>query len=100
MDGHVQLLNPDDVSKGVYIPHYSRYRTWDRNDPDYKRQLGFRNPPEDTVVTWNDSFVTHNAQGQDTGGDYLVLFMNGTVKKFNAKQVAGVGGQVWRLKPY
>jgi prepilin-type N-terminal cleavage/methylation domain-containing protein len=98
MDGHVKL-DPNDPTRGTYILHYSRYRTWNRNDPDYKRQLGFRNPPEDTVVTWNDSFV-NRPNGVDQSGEYLVLFLNGTVKKFTVAQVKAVDGAVWRLKPY
>jgi len=87
-----------------YVLHYSRYRTTDRNDADYKRQLGYRNPPEDTVVTWNDTFVTY---GDDPGpdddrGDLLVLFLNGTVKKYNIrnKGIRDLNGAYWRLKPY
>ena len=94
MDGHVG-------PKG-YVLHYSRYRTLDRNDLDYKRQLGFRNPPEDTVVTWNDTFVRKGDDGSYVAGDLFVLFLNGTVKKFDVKsnRVKEVRGQFWRLKPY
>ncbi len=88
MDGHVE--------NNAYILHYNRFRTGNANDPDYKRQMGFRNPPEDTVVTWNDTFVN-----KTTGkGDYLVLFLNGQVKKIGADKVNALNGQVWRLKPY
>jgi len=97
MDGHV--FQGTGSSTPVYVMHYSRYRTFDRNDPDYKRQLGFRNPPEDTVVTWNDTFVQKDGNDVPLSGDYLVLFLNGTVKKFSVAQAKAVNLQIWRLTP-
>jgi len=101
MDGSV------DKDTGQYVLHYSRYRTWDPNDDDYKRQLGYRNPPENTVVTWNDTFVDWGDAGSHTDdrGDLLVLYLDGTVKKYdvhsstNQNLFNSVNYQFWRLKP-
>jgi type II secretory pathway pseudopilin PulG len=106
MDGNVSKNNSDDPDTWTYVLHYSRYRTWDVADPDYKRQLGYRNPPEDTVVTWNDTFVDWGDAGPDDDrGDLLVLFLDGTVRKYdvhsdtNRKLFGNVNYQFWRLKP-
>ncbi|MBW3623741.1 MAG: prepilin-type N-terminal cleavage/methylation domain-containing protein [Armatimonadetes bacterium] len=106
MDGHV-INGEGEPGTWRYVPHYSRFRTLNTQDPDYKRQLGFRNPPEDTVVTWNDTFVQKNGD-VPVRGDYLVLFLSGTVKKYSVKQVADrlseynwpQRQEIWRLKPY
>jgi prepilin-type N-terminal cleavage/methylation domain-containing protein len=108
MDGHID-------KNGNYLLHYSRFRTLKTTDCDYKRQLGFRNPPEDTVITWNDSYVNRDdATDVPKSGDYFVLFLNGKVKKFSVKQVQQKlqekrdGGcadadpgkeELWRLEP-
>jgi prepilin-type N-terminal cleavage/methylation domain-containing protein len=101
MDGSIVRNGSDETSAWRYVLHYSRVRTTDRNDPDYKRQLSFRNPPEDTVVTWNDTFVDYT-DPDNPRGDLFVLFLNGTVKKYNVrdKGIRDLNGAYWRLKPY
>ncbi|MBW3622982.1 MAG: prepilin-type N-terminal cleavage/methylation domain-containing protein [Armatimonadetes bacterium] len=98
MDGHVE----ETYEGPRYIPHYFRWRVLSRYDRDYKRQLGYRNPSEDTVVTWNDTFVQKDPEnGAYLRGDIIVLFLNGVVKKFDVQspKVKRVRGQYWRLKP-
>ncbi len=95
MDGFWRPMDPADPTKGTYELRYTRYRPMDPSDPDYKRQLRFRYPPEDTVVTWISQFRTPNG----LGGEDLVLFMNGEVQKFPVSEVARTNGQVWRIKP-
>jgi hypothetical protein len=104
------------VEGNKYLLHYSRFRTLNPRDCDYKRQLGFRNPPEDTVITWNDSYVVRDPDSNftPTKGEYFVLFLNGKVKKMTVKQVQQKlqekrdGGctdadpskeEIWRLEP-
>lgn len=118
-DGYLSASdNMDGSAEGTdYLLHYSRYRTLKKQDCDYQRQLGFRNPPETTVVTWNDSWVDRDDRtGVPYRGDYLVLFLNGKVKKFGFKQVDQqiqakidrgcpevedfpAKEQIWRLEP-
>ena len=112
MDGHVEMRGSDNPSDWIYVLHYSRFRTLNSRDPDYKRQLGFRNPPDDTVVTWNTSYLPLKGNGdpdfETDRGDLFVLFLNGTVKKFSMKQVRAQANkyswpkpnEFWRLRPY
>jgi len=65
---------------------------------DYKRQLRFRNPSDDTVVTWCSY---HKRQG-DSKSPVLVLFLDGHVDKIPAINVEGDGsslGSRWRTEP-
>ena len=96
MDGHVEGAAS---ARPAYVMHYTRYRTFNRSDRGYRRQLGFRNPPEDTVVTWNDSFITKDANGAPKDGNYLVLFLNGEVKRVSVRAARDVAFALWRLKP-
>ncbi len=52
---------------------------------DFKRQLHFRNPSDDTVVTW----CSYHAKQGDTKSMVLVLFLDGHVDKIPAVQVQG-----------
>lgn len=65
---------------------------------DYERQLKFRNPPGDTLVTW----CSYHA-GQDRSGQILAIFLDGHADRFPAKEVEGSGTQSdpgcrWRLR--
>lgn len=84
------------VTPQGYELHYSRFRTFDQRDPEYKRQLAFRNPPEDTVITWCSYFRNYTSTGVLKGGDDIVLFLSGQAKKFPAQQIEICG---WRIKP-
>jgi competence protein ComGC len=55
---------------------------------DNQRQLGYRDPKEDTIITWNTFF-----QDADDGGlpkhaeDTIVLYLNGTAKPEDGRNV-------------
>jgi len=87
----------------VYDLHYSRWRQLTLNpggeDP---RQLKFRNPPDNTVVTWCSYHraYTTDAQGNQVvapGSMDLVLFLDGHVEPRDSKQV--IDSQGWMLGP-
>lgn len=65
-----------------------------RDDRDYERQLKFRNPPDDTVVTWCSWHEL--ASGGSVSGKTPVLFLDGHVDALNAAEVAT---QQWRVQP-
>ncbi|HEY3284109.1 MAG TPA: type II secretion system protein [Armatimonadota bacterium] len=90
MDGF--YYPPGTPKAGQYELRYTRYRPMDKNDPDYKRQLRFRYPPEDTVVTWISQFRTPSLNG----GEDLVLFLNGEVQRFPVSQIPP---EPWRVRP-
>jgi prepilin-type N-terminal cleavage/methylation domain-containing protein len=65
---------------------------------DYKRQLKFRAPSKDTVVTWCSFHASGTGQGM-----IPVLFLDGHCDKFPLKYIEGVGakpGTMWRVHPH
>lgn len=62
-------------------------------DSDYARQLKFRNPPADTVVTWCSNHAT-NPQGTEPSGISIVLFLDGHTDIIPAKELKDLG---WRI---
>jgi prepilin-type N-terminal cleavage/methylation domain-containing protein len=93
-------LNPQCVSSDKYELRYILFWTTmgqqGGGPSDNQRQLGYRDPKEDTVVTWNTFF-------QDTDGspalptrtkDTIVLMLSGTAKPVDGRQVYE---QSWRF---
>jgi prepilin-type N-terminal cleavage/methylation domain-containing protein len=76
-DGQFEPLKGTD-----YIVRYVRH--WSRQNPgfgDNPRQLLYKNPPEDTVVTWCTYHRDYNQNGEpQTGSIDLVLYLGGNVK--------------------
>ena len=65
---------------------------------DTPRQMGYNDPPEDTVVTWNPFFRDYQA-GTTTpthGKGDLVLFLAGNARTMDSFNVAN---QSWAIKP-
>ena len=58
---------------------------------DYERQLRWRNPPGDTLVTWCSYH-----EGPDLGGRCPVVFLDGHADAMPAKEVEGCK---WRIRP-
>jgi prepilin-type N-terminal cleavage/methylation domain-containing protein len=57
-------------------------------DPDYPRQMHWRNPPENTVVTWCSYHRDVNGNGvPNSGSKDLVLFLDGHVKLVDSRQL-------------
>lgn len=59
--------------------------------PHYKRQLRFRNPPADTVVTWCGAHRDFSAKNGDIwtvkkGSVDIVLFLDGSARAVNTEQ--------------
>jgi len=66
------------------------------NALDDPRQLGYNDPPENTVITWNSYFreiadgaVTHNPRD-------IVLFLGGAAKNYDSNDLAA---RSWRVLP-
>jgi prepilin-type N-terminal cleavage/methylation domain-containing protein len=55
-------------------------------DYDYQRQLCWRNPPSDTLVTWCSAHESRDAAGAITG-QVIVLFLGGEAVLMDAKKV-------------
>jgi len=66
------------------------------DDVDYERQLKFRNPPEDTVVTWCSWHEVRDADPNNPPrGKSIVLFLGGEVAMVDA---AKMKTSKWRVK--
>jgi prepilin-type N-terminal cleavage/methylation domain-containing protein len=91
-DGQFEPANNPTNYVVKYVRHWSGSRTGFGDNP---RQLLYRNPPEDTVVTWctyhrDWSGVGAQATPQ-TGSMDLVLFVGGNVKTIPSNKMAPIG---------
>lgn len=64
------------------------------NQADYERQLRFRNPPGDTVLTWCSNHETRN--GGSYSGNVLIVFLDGHTENRAANVVET---SKWRTRP-
>lgn len=90
----------DPVTNGTYFSRrYSLFWTnWGvttGNGMDDPRQLGYADPPETTVVTWNSTFRDRNASLAGQRRD-LVLFLGGQARVFDSEAIAQ---RSWRVLP-
>lgn len=83
------------VNTSIYEGRYSLFRA-ERGDLDsethYKRQLRFRNPPADTVVTWcsfHRDYVRKNRStwAVDEESIDIVLFLDGSARPISSEKV-------------
>ncbi|MCE5322474.1 prepilin-type N-terminal cleavage/methylation domain-containing protein [bacterium] len=65
-----------------------------KQQTDYERQLKFRNPPADTVITW----CSYHQGGTATAptGNAIVLFLDGSTERVPASKVEACK---WRVRP-
>lgn len=61
---------------------------------DYERQLKFRNPPADTVITWCSYHQTGTYDSPS--GNAIVLFLDGSTERVPAKKMHDCK---WRIRP-
>ncbi len=70
------------------------------NQNDDSRQLGYADPPEDTVVSWDSYFRTWETKAgkkipKDADGD-IILFLSGSATLYNSKRLYD---ENWAAKP-
>lgn len=64
---------------------------------DEPRQLGYTDPPDTTVVTWDSFFRDYTGDGiPDKTKKDIVLFLGGSAKPFDSSMVAS---QSWQVRP-
>lgn len=63
---------------------------------DDPRQLGYAEPPEDTLVTWNDYFREYDGTRVVKAKKDMVLFLGGAAKPFASNLI---DEQTWRAMP-
>jgi prepilin-type N-terminal cleavage/methylation domain-containing protein len=84
----------------VYELHYTRFWTnlgmANGGAIDDPRQLGYSEPPGDTVVTWNTFFRDYsNNQLTNGGSKDIVLFLNGSARPVDSRLMAE---RAWRFR--
>jgi type II secretory pathway pseudopilin PulG len=63
---------------------------------DDPRQLGYNDPPDSTVITWNSFFRTYTAGVPQRTKTDIVLFLGGGTRNFDSADVAQ---RAWRVMP-
>jgi prepilin-type N-terminal cleavage/methylation domain-containing protein len=63
---------------------------------DDPRQLGYSNPPDTTVVTWNSFFRDYDGFVPQRQKRDIVLFLGGGAKSYDSREVSD---RSWRLRP-
>ena len=64
---------------------------------DDTRQLGYSDPPENTVVTWNSYFRDYDAGGNVARNkNDIVLFLGGSARPYDARDITE---RSWRVLP-
>lgn len=63
---------------------------------DDPRQLGYSEPPETTVVTWNTNFRDPSPDGVVTGKRDVILFLGGNARTYDSRQL---NERSWRVLP-
>lgn len=99
-DASPAITGDNRIDAATFFPRYSRLWTpIDRNNTsaNYKRQLLWRNPPDDTYLTMTTWHVP-------SGGKVVVLFLNGTAKVVDVTKLKNdkdVGNGAYETtKPY
>lgn len=98
-----------DYQKPIYRTddqvHYSTVWSKDMNDPDVSRQLRWRAPPTDTVITWCSFHRDSETTGVPRPGSKdLFLFLDGHVKPVSSTSIEdatpnGWWQKGWRAQP-
>ena len=80
--------------------HYALFwTTWGLgggNLSDDPRQLGYADPPESTVITWNSYFRDYESGKVVRNKNDIVLFLSGGAKPFDSRDVSDAS---WRVMP-
>jgi len=92
-DSYDGTFIPHSQPNARYVLHYERKWTpGGVSAADAPRQLIYRNPPDNTVVTWCTYHRNYQADGTPEAGSLdLVLFLDGRVKPMPASLTANEG---------
>ncbi len=63
---------------------------------DDPRQLGYTDPPENTVITWNSYYRDYNGTIVQRNKNDIVLFLGGGARPYDAKNLSD---RSWRVLP-
>jgi len=88
--------------QSFYELHYTLFWTGHAIDnngsaSDDPRQLGYSDPPDKTVVTWNTFYRDYTDNALTNGGSKdIVLFLGGSARPLDSKQMSE---RAWRMMP-
>ncbi|HVL39447.1 MAG TPA: prepilin-type N-terminal cleavage/methylation domain-containing protein [Fimbriimonadaceae bacterium] len=79
-----------------YTLFWSEWGLGGGNATDDPRQLGYTDPPDTTVVTWNSFFRDYTGGVPDRARRDLVLFLGGNARAYDSRDVHE---RSWRILP-
>lgn len=80
-----------------YAPFWTVYGLAGGSKDDDPRQLGYAEPPDNTVITWNSFWRDYDQNGvPQHGKQEVVLFLGGGAKTADSQTVSSVS---WRTRP-
>jgi prepilin-type N-terminal cleavage/methylation domain-containing protein len=95
-----EVANVQTMSSSQVELHYALFWTdWGLgggNLSDDPRQLGYTDPPESTVITWNSYFRDYKDGLPVKGRNDIVLFLSGGARNYDSVPVSN---QSWRVMP-
>lgn len=91
---------PNNPTQKRYELRYARF--WSKwgvsggSASDDPRQLGYNEPPDSTLITWNSWFRDYLTGVPQRGHAEIVLFVGGAAKPFDSRDIAE---RSWRILP-
>lgn len=79
-----------------YAPFWTNWGLTTGGANDDPRQLGYTDPPDSTVVTWNSYFREYDNGALDRNQLDAVLFLGGGARSFPSQELAA---RSWRVMP-
>ena len=95
--GPVKFTNGQMYNEVHYTPFWTIFGVNAGSALDDPRQLGYSDPPDTTVVTWNTFYRDYNNNMLTNGGSKdIVLFLGGSARPLDSKQMSE---RAWRMMP-
>lgn len=92
------VKNPDGTERTEihYAPFWSNWGLGSGDSHDDPRQLGYSDPPEQTVITWNSYFRNYDNNIPTRDKRDIVLFLGGGARPMDSFDV---NDRSWRITP-
>ena len=95
--GPVKFTNGNTYNELHYTLFWTTFGVTTGSATDDPRQLGYSDPPDTTVVTWNTFYRDYANNSLTNGGSKdLVLFLGGSARPIDSKQMSE---RAWRIMP-
>jgi len=79
-----------------YTLFWSQFGLASGSPDDDPRQLGYAEPPESTVITWNTGYREYTGGNPAAGKQDIVLFLGGSARPYDSKLLHE---RSWRVMP-